>query len=137
MTDKTITLASIREDIEEKYGHTPIDIGTGNPVLLINPTRLSEAQRQGLRQYQDRMQALTDAAGEKEGEEASEASEEDLKEQVSLMRSLLETVAESPAAAGRLLKAIDGLPEGDRILAIAAVVERYMGQQGEASPSES
>lgn len=133
MTDKTITLASIREDIEEKYGHTPIDLGSGNPVLLVNPTRLSDSQRQGLRQYQDRMQALA-ADGEKEDEVASE---EDLREQVALMRSLLETVAESPAGAARLLGAIDALPEGDRILAAAAIVERYMGQQGEASPSES
>lgn len=134
----TITLDSIREDINEKYAHTEVELGAGKVVRLTNPIRLSKAQREEFATLQKRLNDLGQAEDdEAEDGKASELDEDQLAEQVDLMRTMLTTVAETPAGGKQLLAAIDGLPEGDRVLAIASIVSQYQGQQGGASPSES
>ena len=112
----TITLDSIREAAEAKYGSLDIELGT-ETVRLLNPLRLPKANRDKLLAVQDRINDHDDDA-----------------DQAELLTEALRLVAESKAKADRLIKALDG-----DLAMIAQVFETYVKgtQAGEASGSDA
>jgi hypothetical protein len=108
----TYTLDDIRAAAEAKYGSTDITLSDGM-VRLLNPLRMKKANRDALRDVQDKLN----------GEDA---------DQEDLLAEAVTLVAESPAAAKRLLKALDG-----DLAMLVEVFGRYSEgtQVGEASAS--
>ncbi len=84
----TFTLDDIRAAADAKYGSTDIDLGD-RVVKLLNPLRLPKTNRNKLREVQDQLGA----------EDA---------DQEQLLADALALVAESPAAAKRLLTELGG-----------------------------
>ncbi len=82
------TLDDIRAAADAKYGSTDIDLGD-RVVRLLNPLRLSQQDRAKLREVQHQLGA----------EDA---------DQEALLTHALTLVAETPAAAKRLLTALGG-----------------------------
>lgn len=122
MSNKVITLDSIRESVSSKFAHTEIDLGAGEPVILLNALRLPKEVRQ-------RLSALQDLEFE------SDDLEETLAAQEETFREIIRTVAETPQAAERLLKVVDESSSGDSLALLLTIVSEYQGSQGEASPS--
>lgn len=112
----TVTLDSIREAAEAKYGSTDIDV-SGTTVRLLNPLRLKKAARDQLMAIQRRLD--TD-------DEVVEVDQE------ALLGEAIRVVAATPAQAKTLLTAIDG-----DLAVLAEVFETYSKgtQAGEASAS--
>lgn len=118
---KTINLQYMRDALENKYGHTIVALSDTESVTLLNPNRLDEKKRDKVVGFADVMEGV---------------DKDDIKAQENLVRELLLTVAESDAAGKKLMKAIDAVP-GDSLLLLMDLLSEYMGDQGEASPSES
>lgn len=113
----TVTLDSIRQAADAKYGSYDIDLGEGTILRLLNPLRLSEEKRAELKAVQ---KLLTDST---EDEDA---------DQVDLFQQAIVVVADSADKAGRLFEAIG------RDLALYAEIFAGYGegtQVGEASAS--
>lgn len=113
-----VTLDSIRQAADAKYGSFDIDLGDGNVTRLLNPLRLPEEQRADLKAVQRDLSA-------------SNESEEDV-DQVELFERAIRVVAETKGQADRLLKLVN------RDLAILAEIFTGYGentQVGEASAS--
>ena len=110
-----VTLDSIREAAERKYGSYDIDLGEVT-VKLLNPLRLSETKR-------GQLQAL-------EVEEAEE-NESDIHERLA---ETVRIVAADSTHAQALLDAVDG-----DLALLATIIEEYgdVVQVGEASPSQN
>jgi hypothetical protein len=108
----TYTLDDIRAAAEAKYGSTDITLSDG-VVRLLNPLRLKKGNREELLAVQDKLNA-------------------DGADQEHLLAEALTLVAETPAAAKRLLKALDG-----DLAMLVEVFGRYSEgtQAGEASAS--
>ena len=86
-----VTLDSIREAAEKKFGSYDIELGEGSEVKLLNPLRLSKENRKKLMSYQDEANS-----------ENSDVDQEDV------IEDMLRLIAESPKAADLLIKALDG-----------------------------
>ena len=110
-----VTLDSIREAAEKKYGSYDIELGGGNVVRLLNPLRLSESARK-------RLAALE----EQEGGDDTDSVAERLHETVRI-------IAESPEQAAKLIEAVNG-----DLGVLATIIEQYgdAAEVGEASPSQ-
>lgn len=106
----TITLDSIRQAADAKYGATVIDLGD-KTVELVNPLRLSKQKREELTSIQ-------------------ESEELDVEEKLA---AIIRVGAKTKSSADALLRAIDG-----DVAVLAQTVETYTTgtQAGEASPSE-
>ncbi len=115
-----ITLAQIREAADKQCGPFVIEGIPGGDVTLVSPLRMSKAKRKKLTDLQKKQDELA-------------AGDEDLDVE-QLLHEMVYVVAESKAAADRLLKAI-----GDDLAQLAVVLNEYgQGvQAGEASPSQS
>ena len=110
-----VTLDSIREAAEKKYGSYDIELGGGNVVRLLNPLRLSEDARK-------RLAALE----EQEGGDDTDSVAERLHETVRI-------IAESQEQAAKLIEAVGG-----DLGVLATIIEQYgdAAEVGEASPSQ-
>ena len=113
----TITLDSIREAAEAKYGSTDIQIGD-EVVRLLNPLRLTKEKRQRLVETQKQLD--TDAA------KAAEVDQE------ALLSESIRIVAAGPQQAQLLLDAVAG-----DLAVLAEIFAAYSkgAQVGEASAS--
>ena len=118
---KIITLQSMRDALEDKYGHTVVSLSETESVTLLNPNRLPPEKRDKLLAFEGLI---------------SSVEEGDVEAQVALIRDLILTVAETEAAGRKLLKAVDSVP-GDATMILTDLLGEYMGAQGETSPSES
>jgi|GEM_PF-1676551 len=109
-----ITLDSIRESAEARYGSKVIDLGDGT-VELLNPLRLKKTAR-------DKLTNLQESLG---GDGA---------DQETVLSDALRLVAKTPAQGDKLIEAIDG-----DLAVLVATFEAYAKdtQSGEASASES
>lgn len=106
-----VTLASIREATEAKYGSTIVDLGK-DKVELVNALRLGKTKREKLTELQK--------------DEEIEVHEK--------LSQLVRLVAKTEAQAEKLLAAV-----GEDTAVLAEIVNTYTKgtQAGEASPSES
>lgn len=111
----TITLASIREATEKKFGSTIIALDENNTVELLNPLRLNKAKRKEIGTISDRLK-------------------EDDADQETILSDMLKSVAKTPAQGKALIAAING-----DFAMLLSTFEAYTSEQsvGEASPSES
>lgn len=109
----SLSLDTIREAAERKYGHLEVQVGE-KTVRLLNPLRLSKERRARLAQLQGVDLTAEDA------------------DQVTALQDLIRTVAETPAGAKVLLGAI-----GDDLAVLAELVAEYgrVTRPGEASDS--
>ena len=115
-----VTLDSIRQAADAKYGSYDIDLGDGQTTRLLNPLRMSEAQRAELKRIQ---RDLSDSAEDDAPEDVS---------QVDLFEQAITAVAETKGQAERLLNLVN------RDLALLAEIFEAYGentQAGEASAS--
>lgn len=119
----TITLDTIRADIESKYAPVVIDLGDGAQVTLVQVLRLSKAKRK----------ALLDA--EKAREENAKGDEE-FNEDTTLehLRSVLRLVATDTDEAEYLIELV-----GDDLVMLSEIINSWREgtQSGEASSSAS
>ena len=101
----TFSLDQIKAAADAKYGSLDIPLSDkqGDVVRLLNPLRMSEAQRAELRVIQDK---LNDISASQEGED--EVSEDAVKEQTDLIAEMLLAVAENKTAGQKLLDALGG-----------------------------
>jgi len=101
----TFSLDQIKAAADAKYGSLDIPLSdkAGDVVRLLNPLRMSEAQRAELRTIQDKLNDISAAA---EGDE--EPSEDAVKEQTDLIAEMLLAVAENKVAGKKLLDALGG-----------------------------
>jgi hypothetical protein len=108
-----ITLDTIRQAAEAKYGSTDIELASGEVVKLLNPLRMPKSRRDALRALQDRLG----------GDDA---------DQEALLGEALGLVAETPGKAKKLVGEIGG-----DLAVLAEVFGQYTTgtQAGEASPS--
>lgn len=129
-----ITLDSIREAAEVKFGSTEIELGAGNVVRLLSPIRMGEAQRAAL-------VAASDSGEPEVGEDGEPVERETtMAETVQRFQDILRAGVsdwtpggESPSAKA-LLSAL-ALPNGEPDVAtLLVVVEGYLKDQqvGEA-----
>ncbi|MEV1109935.1 phage tail assembly protein [Micromonospora sp. NPDC049751] len=112
----TITLDSIRAAAEAKYGSLDIELGD-ETVRLLNPLRLSKANRDALLAVQSRLNAEDDDADQGE-----------------LLTEALRLVVDGKTKADKLIKALGG-----DLALLAEVFESYVKgtQAGEASGSDA
>lgn len=111
-----VTLDSIRDAAEAKYGSYDIDLSDGRVVRLLNPLRLTKERR-------DDLNALGEISdGEGEGDE--EAS----------IAGMIRAVAQTPEQAEALLGAVNG-----DLAVLVSIIEGYSKgvQLGEASASQA
>lgn len=110
-----ITLDSIRESAEERYGSKVIDLGADGEVELLNPLRLKKTARDTLTNLQESL------GGDDVDQEA-------------VISDALRLVAKTPTQGDKLIDAIDG-----DLAVLVATFEAYAKstQSGEASASES
>lgn len=110
-----VTLDSIRQAAEKKYGSLSIDVDEDTTVVLLNPLRMPKAKRDKLMEVQEKL-----------------GGEGDLDHET-LMRDALRLVADDKDAVNKLLKEI-----GDDLAVLAQVFESYVErtQPGEASASQ-
>lgn len=104
----TFSLDQIKAAADAKYGSLDIPLSDkqGDVVRLLNPLRMSEAQRAELRVIQDKLNEIS-ASQEGEDEDA-EPSEDAVKEQTDLIAEMLLAVAENKVAGKKLLDALGG-----------------------------
>lgn len=117
-----ITLSTIRDAVEAKYGSFEIELDENNTVVLLHPVRLSPEQRK----------ALSESA--KVDEVEGEDEEGDVAER---LLSVVRAVAATPTAYDKLIEACS--PNGFVDLGILSeVIKDYMESQkvGEASASQ-
>jgi hypothetical protein len=117
----SITLDSIRSAADARYGSYDIELTDDTTVKLLNPLRLSKANRDELTAIQAELDVDTDDA------EAVAALD-----QVAVFQRMIRVVAETPKQADALLGAV-----GDDLAILAEIVRGYSKgtQQGEASAS--
>ena len=110
-----VTLDSIREAAEKKYGSYDIDLGEDGVVRLLNPLRLSEGAR-------NRLAALEEQEDEGDTDNVAERLQETVR-----------IIAESPEQAAKLIEAVNG-----DLGVLATIIEQYgdAAEVGEASPSQ-
>jgi hypothetical protein len=115
-----VTLDTIRQAADAKYGSYDIDLGDGSITRLLNPLRMSEEARAELKKVQRELSASVD-----------DDAPEDVS-QVTLFEKAITIVAETEGQAKRLLK----LVKGD-LAVLASIFEAYgeNAQVGEASAS--
>lgn len=112
-----VTLDSIRDAAEKKFGSYDIELGEGREVKLLNPLRLTKENRKKLMSFQDE-------ANDKD----NDVDQEDV------IEDMLRLIAESEKAADLLIEAVDG------DLAVMMQIFDDYGKNtslGEASASES
>ena len=113
-----VTLDSIREAAEKKYGSYDIELGGGNVVRLLNPLRLSESAR-------NRLAALEEREEQEGGDDTYSVAER--------LHETVRIIAESPEQAAKLIEAVNG-----DLGVLATIIEQYgdAAEVGEASPSQ-
>lgn len=111
------TLDDIKAAAEAQYGSTDIELAGGETVKLLNPLRMSEANRKALIAASKSLEA--------EGEDADQNAAFD---------AIFELIAESPAKAKKLIAAC-----GEDLAMKAVIFGHYQDgtQAGEASASQS
>jgi len=104
----TFSLDQIKAAADAKYGSLDIPLSDkqGDVVRLLNPLRMSEAQRSELRAIQDKLNEIS--ASQEGDDEDSEPSEDAVKEQTDLIAEMLLAVAENKTAGQKLLDALGG-----------------------------
>lgn len=104
----TFSLDQIKSAADAKYGSLDIPLSDkqGDVVRLLNPLRMSEAQRAELRTIQDRLNEIS--ASHEDGDEDAEPTEDAVKEQTDLIAEMLLAVAENKVAGKKLLDALGG-----------------------------
>jgi len=115
-----VTLDSIRQAADAKYGSYDIELPDGSVTRLVNPLRLGDKARAELKVVQKNLSESSDA-------------DNDL-DQVDLFEEAITVVAETKGQATRLLKLVN------RDLALLAEIFSAYGentQVGEASASAS
>lgn len=122
MAKSTITLDSIRESLDNKYGAVEVDLGTSS-VQLRNALRLSKEERKAL------MHVFDDVKG-------SDGEDSEFDEDVTLesMREMIRLVSDTKEGAEKLIAAL-----GDDLAMFVEVMNEYTKDQklGEASASEN
>jgi hypothetical protein len=110
---KTITLDSIREAVEAKYGSYDIEYAEGKTVRLLNAIRIDKSKRAQLMELQS-------------------ALKEDGADQVQLLADCIRAVADNKTRADELLKAV-----GNDLAMLIELFSAYSKatQVGEASAS--
>jgi hypothetical protein len=127
-----ITLASIAESIDAKFGAFEVELSDGSVVELLNPTRLSPESRRAMIELSSAETDETDA-DELTIEQRIAAQEES----IGRMAGIVRIAAATPAQADALLAACS--PRGYLDVAIVSeVVTEYLGAErvGEASASQ-
>jgi hypothetical protein len=129
-----ITLSSITESIDAKYGSTVVELTDGTEVELLNPIRLSAEGRKAMLDLSTAKDELSD-----EEEAALTPDERNARQEASIQRlvGIVQVVAATPDQAAALIAACS--PRGYLDLAIISeVVSDYMGAEkaGEASASQ-
>lgn len=106
-----LTLDAIRDAADKKYAAFEVDLGTGNPVALTNPLRMSKEKRDAL----------------------SELEAKDYEDIVDYFEAAY-AIASNEAEAARLRKAL-----GEEPAVHATLFEMYSKgvELGEASPSQA
>lgn len=121
MAKSTITLDSIRESLDNKYGAVEVDMGTSS-VQLRNALRLSKEERQKL------MHVFDDVK--------SDDNDDEFDEDVTLdsMREMIRLVSDTKEGAEELISAL-----GEDLAMFVEVMGEYTKDQklGEASASEN
>lgn len=113
----SVTLDSIRQAADAKYGSYDIELTDGTVVRLLNPLRLSDEKRAELKAAQKALSASTD------DDEAEDV------DQVTGFENVLRVVAQTPEQGDALCAAVN------RDLAVLAEIFRAYGkntQVGEA-----
>ena len=102
----TFSLDQIKAAADAKYGSLDIPLSDkqGDVVRLLNPLRMSEAQRGELRLIQDRLNEISSS----QEDEDAEPTEDAVKEQTDLIAEMLLAVAENKTAGQKLLDALGG-----------------------------
>lgn len=120
----SITLDSIRDAIDAKYGSYDIELGD-TIVSLLNPLRLSPEARK----------ALGEVSLGKDDESEDDG---DAEEHIQKLVDIVQIVAATPKQANDLIKALSPYGYVD-VAMLSHVVSEYMEQQkvGEASASPS
>lgn len=133
-----VTLASIVEAAEKKYGDLVVPVDDSMTVTLRNALRLPKADRRALVKRQNELERIQNEEEPEEGSEPSDATSSGDDDQTDRMiENLHETirlVADTKKGADALLAAI-----GDNIPALLELFGSYsdVSSPGEASPSES
>lgn len=122
MAKSTITLDSIRESLDNKYGAVEVDLGTSS-VQLRNALRLSKEERKALMHVFDDVKSSDD-----------EDSEFDEDVTLESMREMIRLVSDTKEGAEKLITAL-----GDDLAMFVEVMNEYTKDQklGEASASEN
>ena len=111
-----VTLDDIAKAAEKKFGNVEIDLDESTVVVLRNPLRLSEKEREQIKELQDSLNS--------EGEDMSQEDG---------LREMLLLVADSKSKARRLLDSFDG--DLTKLVALFQMYQEH-AQTGEASPSQ-
>lgn len=114
-----ITLDSLRESLDNEYGHTIVDL-PDRSITLLNPNRLPKEKRAKVLGFESALSATGD----------------DVDAQEALVRDFLMAVAENDYSGRALLDEVDRIP-GDSLPILLMIFRQYLGDQGETSPSES
>ena len=125
-----ISLTSIRESIDAKYAPTPVELGDGKIVNLLNPMRLEDAK---LERLDEILGALRSNKGDEDDEDGETKATVSVAETVSYIREVLSLAAETEAGGKLLLDAI-----GHDRPVLMEVLSGYLDGEsvGEASPSD-
>jgi hypothetical protein len=122
-----VTLSTIQQAADTKYGSYDIDLGDGKAeVILLNPTRLSDEDRA----------SMTAKADVEKNEDGSDKEESD-SAVTDRLTNLIRIAAVTDDMADRLIAAVS--PRGYVDLGLLSIiVDGYMGGEkvGEASPSQ-
>jgi DNA-binding transcriptional MerR regulator len=118
MAMKNISLADIREAIENKYASTTVDLGD-ETIELQNVLRLSKEDRKKVLALQEELSS--DFEGEK-------------RDQEDVLSDIFRCICVTTGQANRLLRAL-----GNELVLMVEIFQQYAeaSQLGEASPSES
>ena len=112
----TVTLDDINNAAEKRFGNVEIPLDESTTVVLRNPLRLSEEER-------DQLTGLQDSANE---------AEED-QDQSKYFEEMLLIVGDSKTKVRRLIDSFDG--DLTKLVAVVQLYQEY-AQMGEASPSQ-
>lgn len=70
------TLTALQEAAQEDFGDLTIPVSEDREVVLLNPLRLSEVQREEIKSYFEKLSDSREEEGEPEGDEPKDDAEE-------------------------------------------------------------
>lgn len=117
----TVTLDSIRDAADAKYGAYTIDMGDDGVLSLQNPMRLTKQQRKELNDIQSKLDI--------EGKEAEDIDRDEVAETEQLLAESIVCVADNKTLARKLIKLLNG-----DLAQLMVIVEGFNGgtEAGEA-----